>query len=79
METWAKSSCKAIPEMGALLKDMEYHSLTKMNEQRMGCQGSRKAMLATKGADKESKPRLGCSNTVREFFSWGGKMQPQDL
>lgn len=49
METWVEAVCEAIPGMGVLLKDLECHSLTKMNEQRMGCQGGRKA---TKEADQ---------------------------
>lgn len=78
-EMWAEPGCKAIPGMGGLLKDLECHSLTKMDEQRMGCQRGRKALLATKEADKESKPRLGRPNIATDFFSRGGKMQPQDL
>ena len=70
---------KAIPGMGTLLKNLESPSLTKMDGQGMGCQGGRKAKLVTKEADKESRPRFGCSNTAIDFFSRGGKTQPQDL
>lgn len=54
METWIEAVCEAIPGMGALLKDLECHSLTKMDEQRMGFQGGRKA---TKEADQKIKAK----------------------
>lgn len=54
METWVEAVCEAIPGMGALLKVLECHSLTKMDEQRMGCQGGRKA---TKEADQNIKAK----------------------
>lgn len=78
-ETWAESGCKAIPGMGALLKNLESHSLTKTDGQGTGSPGSREAKFVTNEADKESKPSLSCSNTAMDFFSKGGKMQTQDL
>lgn len=57
---------RAIPGMGAAERP-ECHSLTKMNEQRMGCQ------VRQEGHQRGTKNQSQVSNTVTDFL--GGKRQ----